>query len=57
MQTYIYTSLNERFCEKRERVFIGDYQAGGLSLSLLKIYKERIRGGGVLIKEDKRMFW
>jgi len=55
MQTYIYTSLNERFCEQRERVFIGDYQAGGLSL--LRIYKERIRGGGVLIKEDKRMFW
>jgi hypothetical protein len=57
MQTYIYTSLNERFCEKRERVFIGDYQAGGLSLSLLRIYQERTRGGGVLIKEDKRMFW
>jgi hypothetical protein len=35
-------------------VFIGDYQAGGLSLFLSL---ERTRGGGVLIKEDKRMFW
>jgi hypothetical protein len=28
-----------------------------VSLSLLRIYQERTRGGGVLIKEDKRMFW
>jgi hypothetical protein len=56
MQTYIYTSLNERFCEKRERVFIGDYQAGGLSLSL-SLFLKYNGGGGVLIKEDKRMFW
>lgn len=42
------------FCEKRDRVFIGDYQAGGPSP--VRNWKKRTRGGGVLIKEDKRMF-
>ena len=39
------TSLNERFCEKRERVFIGDYQAGGL-LCFDYIKKEREKEEG-----------
>ena len=57
MQTSIHTSLNERFGEQRERVFIGDYRSGGLPSAARERKGERTKGGGVLIRKTKRMFW
>jgi hypothetical protein len=54
MQTYLYTSLNESAVARNEKECLSGIIKLEVSLSP---YNERTRGGGVLIKEDKRMFW